>query len=201
MNHRPPELSPRRLVAGLVLPLAAYLILRAVLGSATGALAITEAVPAAVLLVGAIVRRKVNPVAVLSVLTVALAFAAYALTGGDPLALKLRRGIVTGTVGISALASVAVGRPLLLVAVEHMAELNPEIEARLADPARRRSLALLTAIIGLTFTIDGASQIALALTVPTGAFVADSTAARILVLGTGIVVTATFIRRLKAQHH
>ena len=199
MNHRPPELSPFRLIAGLVAPLAAYLILRAVLGSATGALAITEAVPAAVLLVGAIVRRKVNPVAVVSVVTVAIAFAAYALTGGDPVALKLRRGVVTGTLGIAALASVAVGRPLLLLAVEHVAKLNPEIEARLADPARRRSLALLTAIIGLTFTIDGASQIALALTVPTGAFVADSTAARILVLGTGMVVTASFIRRRKAQ--
>ena len=58
---------------------------------------------------------------------------------------------------------------------------------------------MLTAIVGLTFTFAGASQIALALTVPTGSFVADSTAARILVLGTGAVITAGFIRRLKLQ--
>jgi hypothetical protein len=187
-----------------VLPLAAYLVIRAVIGSATGALAITEGIPAAWLLVVAIVRRRVDPIAVVSLVTVGIAFTAYALTGGDPLALKLRRGAVTGTVGLAALASVAIGRPLLTLAAEHVAKLNPErrpeIEARLADPARRRELTLLTAIVGVTFTIDGASQIALALTVPTGMFVADSTAVRILVLGTGLVVTATRIRRLKAEH-
>jgi len=201
----PPQLSPIRLAAGLVLPLAAYLILRALIGSATGALAITEAVSAAVLLVGAIARRRVNPIAALSVVTVAIAFAAYALTGGDPLALKLRRGAVTGTIGLAALASVAVGRPLLLLVAEHVAKLNParraEIETRLADPARRRSVTILTAIVGLTLALDGASQVALALTVPTGMFVADSTAARILVLGTGLVVTASFIRCVKTPRH
>ena len=203
MNRLPPQMSPPRLAAGLLLPLAAYLVLRAVLGSATGALAITEAVPATWLLVTAIVRRKVDPIAVLSTLTVAIALGAYALTGGDPIALKLRRGAVTGTMGIAALTSVALGRPLLLLAAKHAAQLNPErrpeIEARLADPARRRAISMLTAIVGLTFTIDGASQIALALTVPTGSFVADSTAVRVLVLGTGLVVTAGFIRHLKAQ--
>ncbi|HTT27932.1 MAG TPA: VC0807 family protein [Solirubrobacteraceae bacterium] len=203
MNRLPPQMSPPRLAAGLLLPLAAYLVLRAVLGSATGALAITEAVPATWLLVTAIVRRKVDPIAVLSTLTVAIALGAYALTGGDPIALKLRRGAVTGTMGIAALTSVALGRPLLLLAAKHAAQLNPErrpeIEARLADPARRRAISMLTAIVGLTFTIDGASQIALALTVPTGSFVADSTAVRVLVLGTGLVVTAGFIGHFKAQ--
>jgi hypothetical protein len=201
MNKRPPQLSPPRLAAGLLLPLAAYLVIRAVIGSSTGALAITEAVPATWLLVGAIVHRRVDPIAVVSVVTVAIALAAYALTGGDPLALKLRRGAVTGTLGVAALASVALGRPLLILVAEHVGKLNPErrpeIEARLADPARRRSATILTAIIGTVFTIDGASQIALALTVPTRMFVADSTAARIVVLGTGFVVTAWYFRQQK----
>jgi len=204
VNRRPPQLSPRRLLAGLVLPLAAYLLIRALIGSATGALAITEAIPATWVLFLMIARRRVDPIALVSVLTVAVAFAAYALTGGDPVALKLRRGAVTGTLGIAALASVGLGRPLLLLVSVHIAKLNPgrqpEIEARLADPARRRALTMLTAIVGLTLAIDGASQIALALTVPTGMFVADSTAVRILVLGTGLVATTVFIRRKKAQY-
>jgi hypothetical protein len=201
VNQRPPQLSTPRLIAALVLPLAAYLVVRAVIGSSAGALAITEAASATWLLVVAIVRRRVDPIAVVSVLTVAIALAAYALTGGDALALKLRRGAVTGTLGIAALASIALGRPLLVLVAEHVGKSNPErrpeIEARLADPARRRSATILTAIIGAIFTIDGASQIALALTVPTRMFVADSTAVRIVVLGTGFVVVARYVRQQK----
>jgi hypothetical protein len=199
MNQRPPQLSPLRIAAGLVAPLAAYLIIRALIGSATGALAITEAGPAAWLLVGLATRRRLDPIAVLSTLTVAIALAAYALSGGDPLALKLRRGAVTGTMGIAALASLALRRPLLVLVAEHAAKVNPEAAARLADPARRRALANLTAIIGLTFTLDGATQIALALTVPTGSFVADSTAVRILVLGAGAILTVRYWRHSRRR--
>ena len=203
MNGRPPQLSPLRLLAGLVVPLAAYLMIRAAIGSATGALAITEALAAAWLLVVGIARHRLDPIAVVSTVTVAIALAVYALTGGDPLALKLRRGAVTGTLGIAALASVALGRPLLLQVAKHIAKLNPdrrpEIEARLSEPDRQRAVTILTAIIGLTFAIDGASQITLALTVPTGMFVADSTAARIVVLGIGLTVTFSYFRHQKQQ--
>jgi hypothetical protein len=125
-----------------------------------------------------------------------------ALTGGDPLAIKLRRGAVTGTIGIAGLASVALGRPLLLLVAENVAKLNPdhpEMAARLAHPDRRRMITILTAIIAATFAIDGASQIALALTVPTASFVADSTAARIAVLGTGAVLTIRYLRNQKTH--
>ncbi len=202
MKGRPPQLSPYRLLAGLVMPLAAYMIIRAVIGSATGALAITEAVPATWLLINGITRRRIDPIAVVSTITVAIALAVYALTGGDPVALKLRRGAVTGTLGVAALASVALGRPLLLMVSQHVAKLNPgrpDLAARLADPDRRRVVTILTAIIGLTFTIDGASQITLALTVPTGSFVADSTGTRIVVLGTGLIVTIWYLRYQKEQ--
>ena len=60
-------------------------------------------------------------------------------------------------------------------------------QARLAEPQRRRALSILTAIIGLTLTLDGATQTGLAFTVPTGSFAADSTAARVIVLGSGLV--------------
>ncbi len=203
MNSRPPQLSPHRLLAGLLLPLVGYLLIRAAIGSATGALAITEAVPAAWLVIVGAARRRVDPIAVVSTVTVAIEFAAYALTGGDPLALKLRRGAVTGTIGIAMLGSVAFRRPLLLVVAERVAKLNPErrpeIGARLGEVDRRHAVTILTIIIGLTFAIDGATQIALALTVPTANFIPDSTAARIVVLGTGLIVTIWYFRHQKER--
>ena len=198
MNERPPQLSPARLVAGLVLPLAGYLLIRALIGSATGALAIITAIPAVWLVVVGMARRRLDPVGLIVLVTTVIALAVYVLTGGDALALKLRRGAVTGPIGIAALASVALGRPLLLLVAERVAKLNPErraeTETRLAEPARRRVITILTAIVGAFFALDGASQIALALTVPTGNFVAYSTAARIIVVGTGLTVTITYLR-------
>ena len=202
MNQRPPRLSPVRLFAGVVLPLVAYLIIRALTGSTVGALAITDDVPSAWLVAVGIARRRVDPIAVISATTVMIALAAYALTGGDPLAIKLRRGVVTGTIGVAGLASVALGRPLLLLVAENVTRRSPdrpELAARLAQPHRRRVVTVLTAIIAATFAIDGASQIALALTVPTASFVADSTAARIAVLGTGAVITIQYLRNQKKQ--
>jgi hypothetical protein len=202
VNGHSPQFSPLRLLAGIVLPWIAYLIIRLLIGSSVAALAITDAVPSTWLLGVGIARRRVDPIAVLSAATVLLALAVYALTGGDPVAIKLRRGAVTGTIGVAALASVALGRPLLLLVAENLAKLNPtrpELAARLAEPARRRGVMILTVIIGATFAVDGASQIVLALTVPTGMFVADSTAARIAVFGTGLVITVQFLRHQKKQ--
>jgi hypothetical protein len=203
VNGRPPQLSPHRLLAGLVLPLVAYTSIRAVIGSATGALAITTAVPAIWLVVVGIARRRLDPVGVIVLVTTVVALAAFVLTGGDALVLKLRRGAVTGPIGIAALASVALGRPVLLLVAERVARLNPdrrpELEARLADPHRRRVFMILTVIVGAFFTLDGASQVALALTVPTASFVPDSTVARIIVLGTGLIVTATYLRHQKQR--
>lgn len=199
MSGRPPQLSPARLLAGVALPWIAYLVIRSLIGSSVAALAITDAVPSTWLLAVAIARRRIDPIAIFSAATVLLALLAYALTGGNPLAIKLRRGAVTGTIGLAALASVALGRPLLLMMVEALSKANPDAASRLADPARRRSITTLTMLIGATFAVDGASQIALALAVPTNMFVADSTAARIVVLGTGLVVTAQYLRNQKQQ--
>jgi hypothetical protein len=66
VNRRAPHLSPLRLLAGLVLPWVAYVIIRALTGSSVGALAITDAMPSAWLLAVGIARRRVEPIAVLS---------------------------------------------------------------------------------------------------------------------------------------
>ena len=203
MNGRPPQLSPRRLLVMLLLPLAAYLLIRAFVHSPAKALALSEVVPSGWLLLVGVTQRRLDRGALVSALTVAIALAAYAFTGGNPLAIELRRGTVTGSLGIATLLSVAIRRPLLLLVAEHVAKMNPEqqpvIEARLAEPQRRRALAILTAIIGLAFTLDGTTQTALAFTVPTGSFAADSTAVRIIVLGTGLVAAVWYFRYQKQQ--
>ena len=83
--------------------------------------------------------------------------------------------------------------------VTKRAKTSPEVAERLTDPARRRFVTVLTAIVGLFLAIDGLSQIVLALTVPLGSFVAASTAVRIVVFGVGVIVTIWYIRD-QSQH-
>jgi hypothetical protein len=199
VNQRPPRLSPYRITAGLLLPLAGYVLIRALVGSSTTALLIITGSPALWLLGVWIARRRVDPVGVLTLITIIIAVAAFALTHGDPLALELRRGAVTGPMGIAALASVLLHRPLLLLLVEQRAKTSPEVAERLTDPARRRFVTVLTAIVGVFLAIDGLSQFVLALTVPPGSFVAASTAVRIVVFGVGVIVTIWYIRD-QSQH-
>ena len=70
---------------------------------------------------------------------------------------------------------------------------------KLSPPRLAAGLVLPLAAYLVIRAVIGSATGALALTAPTGSFVADSTAARILVLGTGAVITAGFIRRLKLQ--
>lgn len=205
MTERPPQLAPQRLAAVLILPLGLYVLLRVLTGSATEALALTEVIPAGWLVIMGIVHRRIDPIGALATVSVAIALAVYALTGGDPIALKLRHGVVTGAMGIAALTSLALGRPLLLVIAQRSAAVDPQhrtqIEAKLAEPDRRRALVLLTALIGAVLTLDGIVQVVLAFTVSTGAFVFDSTAAHVVVLGGGAAAVIWYIRYQKEQRH
>lgn len=199
MSSRPVRLAPHRLLAALFLPLALYVGLRLATGSATEALALTEAVPAAWLLVVAIARRQIDPIGILSTVTVAIALAAYALTDDDPLALKLRHGAVTGILGIALLASLAFGRPVLVLIVERRARLElderrAEIESRLSTPVYRRALVVMTLLTGLALTIDGIVQTTLALCLDTSTFVAASTLAHVIVLGGGVACVFWYFR-------
>jgi hypothetical protein len=201
VSPRPAGLGPQWLVPALLVPLGLYLLFRYLTGSPVEALALTEVIPAVWLVLMAIVRRRFDAIGVVSTVSVAIALTIYGLTGCDPVALKLRHGVVTGAVGTIALASLALGRPLLLVVAQRRAEVDAghlaEIEAKLAQPDRRRALAVLTLLMGAVFTLDGVVQIVLAFAVSTDRFVADSTAAHVVVLGGGVAMMAWYVQRQK----
>ncbi len=199
MKRRPPQLAPHRLAVALLLPLAGYLLAHALVGSSATALLIITCGPAVWLLGSWVARRRLEPVAAVTLATTILAVVTYALTHGDPLALELRRGAVTAPMGLAALTSVVLRRPLLLLLAQQRAQASPEVAARLADPQRRRFLSGLTAIVGLFLAADGLTQFVLALTVPTGSFVAASTMARVTVLGVGLIATVWYIRDRQQQ--
>jgi hypothetical protein len=153
------KLLPSLVLNGAV-PFVAYVSLRQVVGSDLVALLIGVAIPVVVTLVGFAVRRRVDRIGIASIVAFGLLIGVWALTGGDPLILKLREAVFTGPLGLVALVSVAIGRPV----------------AALVSPLRRtltrRQLGLLTLLVGATLVVHCAVVLGLALALPTATYLA-----------------------------
>jgi hypothetical protein len=191
-----------RLGLGVIVPVAAYLILSSAVHSSLTALAVTEAIPLVWVLAIGLRRHRVEPMALVLAVVLAAAVVVSLAAGGTVLPLKLRRAVITGSLGIACLASVAARRPLLPAAVDWLVRVWPRAErlARvLGAAAVRRAPVALTLIVGLTLLADATAQVALSLTVSTAAFLGTSRLARIAIFATGIAASALYVRHAAAR--
>ncbi len=193
-----PWLRRARIVAGVVIPVSAYVMLAAALHSDTYALAITETAGVAWVLVIGLRQGRLNPIAVATAVVLVVALALTVASGGSALPLKLRRGVITGSLGVACLASVIVRRPLLPTLLRVLGRGAPE---RAGAPLRALHRAIpdakaigLTAIVGLALVTDALTQVTLALTVSTTVFVGASRLARLAVSAIGIAAYALYWR-------
>jgi hypothetical protein len=194
---------PLRLLAGLALPLIAFLVLLRVLGNATGALAITDAIPILWLVAFGIWRRRIEPIALIPAAVFGLALLLSIAFGGSSLPLELRRSVFPGAVGLACLASLAARRPLLTIAATKAADARaqqlPAARPKIESPGARRTLSTLTAIIGVACVADAAAQITLALTVSTTTFAVVARIASYAIIGTGLAACAIYLRFVRAH--
>jgi len=175
-----------RIVLNAIVPLALYLLLSPSLGD-VAALAIGAAVPGVATAVELLVRRRLDPVGAIALLAFVVVLVVFALTGGDPLVVKLHDAVLTGPVGLVLLASAAVRRPLLVVAGR-----------LLRRPVPRRVLAAATVLAGVVMTVHAALILALALTLPTAVFLAVARPIGWAVIVVGVLVGWVLRRRQRA---
>jgi hypothetical protein len=150
--------------------LACYLI-RPHVGSSAMALALAGSIPAAYTLVMLAVRRRLDPVGVVSVASFGIGVLVSWASGGNTVALELQDPALTGLIGIACLVSVIIGRPLHPVILRLLGHGNARY-ADIADRTHGRTSMVSTTIIGLALTGHAAAVAALALTEPTSTFVA-----------------------------
>jgi len=163
------------LLLNAFLPLAVYAILRPFVGSDLVALLIGVIIPIVVTLVKFVVRRRLDPIGVIAIAAFILLIAVLVLTGGNPLVLKLHEAIFTGPLGLIALVSAAIGRPLL--------GLIPPLRRSM----RQRQLAVLTALVGGTLVLHCLVVLVLALALPTTEFLAIGRVGGIAVVFAGFL--------------
>ncbi len=190
-----------RLAAGVLIPVATYVVLSNALHSALAALAITEAIPVAWVFAIGLRKRRVDPIALIAAIVLLVAVLVSVAAGGSVLPLKLRRAVVTGSLGIACLGSLLVGRPLLPAAMDWLARAWPRTERLtrvLGGRASRRQTIVLTAIIGVTLLGDATAQVTLALSVSTAAFLGASRLARMAIFTVGLGACALYLRWVAA---
>ena len=186
------------LVINFVAPLLAYYLIHSHVRSSAMALALAGAIPVAYTLVMLAVRRRLDPVGVVSVASFGLGVLVSWASGGNALALELQDPALTGLVGLACLVSVAIGRPLHPVILRLLGRGN----ARYADIASRtqtRTSLVVTAIIGVTLTARAAALTVLALTQPTSTFVAFQHPVGLPFLGLGLAALFFYRSRLQAR--
>lgn len=186
------------LVISFILPLLSYDLIRPHVGSSAMALALAGAIPVAYTLAILVVRRRLNPIGVIGVISFGIGVLVSWASGGNTLALELQDPALTGLFGIACLVSVAIGRPLHPVILRLLGRSNPRY-TEIASRAQTKTSMVTTAIIGLTLTARAAAITVLALTQPAGTFVALQHPVGLPILGLGFASLFFYRHRLEAR--
>jgi predicted permease len=176
-------------VVNAALPFVAYSLLRNQI-SDFAALAAACAVPVVATAVAFIVRRRLDPIGVVAAIGFLVALMVVVLSGGNEIVLKLQEAVVTG---LLCLASVAVGRPLHAVVLKLAARRNP----RLALNHRHRTSMIVTTVVGATLVVHALALLVLAITEPTGTYLALARPVGLPIIAAGLGWVAWYRHRLR----
>ena len=176
------------IVAGVV-PVVTYVLVRPRVESTAVAVAVTFAVPVAWAGFTGLWHWRLDLDGMLTIGAYGLGLVGTVLSGGSALPLKLHAAAETGAVGVACLLSVVLRRPLLLVALRILARRGGRRKGAwrkaFAEPALRRTFSVITVLVGVGLLVEAASQVALALVLPTLVFVAVSLPARFAIYSGG----------------
>lgn len=185
--------------AGIVAPALVYALIRPHVAGNASALLAAMAIPAGWTVARFAWRRRADPFGLISVAGLGSALAVSYLTGGSTLALELHDPAVTGALGLACIVSVIARRPLQLVALRLLALRNAQAARLLAAPAIRRNSTVETAIIGAIFLTHAITITVLALTLPTGTFLAVSRPVGLPIIVAGLPILIGYRRRRTRQ--
>jgi hypothetical protein len=164
-------------------PVGLYFITRPYVRTDTAALAIAAAVPALATVIVAVWRREARLLALLTAVAVGAALTVTAVSGGDALPLKLYRPAITAVLGVAAVISVAMDRPLLVPVIRVAVRRKGW---KLSLPHRK--VKVLTMIAGVGLLVEAAATVVLAFELSTGAYLVAVRVVRVVVVVTCLAV-------------
>ena len=177
----------RRTALIMLAPVLAYAIVRPLVGSDALALGIAGAIPVVYSIVLAAVRRRIDPLALLTAIGFSLACLASVLAGGSSLPLKLHEATITFGIGLVMLVAVVIGRPL------------PAGRLLRVPSATRAIDSALGAMIGGFLVLHALLHLALAVSLSTGSYVVASRVVDWGTLAIGALGLSAWLRHLRER--
>ncbi|HEX5116426.1 MAG TPA: VC0807 family protein [Pseudonocardiaceae bacterium] len=182
------RIGPAVLV-NLVAPIVVFELIKSTVDNDTVSLAIGAAVPLLWTLGRLVVSRAVDPIGVAGVALYGAGLLVVWLTGGSPLGLELRDAAPTGLIGLACLASVLVGRPLI-VPLLRLTKRTVTLD--------RRSAAMITVLAGATLVTHAAALTVLAMSLSVGSYVAVHQVVGLSIVAAGAAGIWWYRRRIIA---
>jgi hypothetical protein len=183
------------LLVNALAPFATYEILTARGVSELAALAAGALFPLAAVSISVVRTRRLDPFA-----AVTLASIAVGLIGGlvfdSPHFLLVKESVITATIGLAFLASLAARRPLIFVFARRMVDDPAAMEQRWSQPQGRRPFRIITLVWGVALVAEAAARIALSFVVTPGVLMLVSPLLAVVTLGS--VTAWTLHRRREA---
>jgi hypothetical protein len=189
-------------IGGALVPLAVYYIVRPHVGGDAPALMIAGAPAAAWVAVGWVRTRRIDPIGSIVLFGFLAGILASLLLGGNAFVLKVRDSAFTGLFALACLASLAWRRPIMFFIGRALSAGNDAAklvayEELWSLPTAPRTFRIITAVWGLGLLVEAGARVALAVVLPTGAFLAVSPVLGGLVIGGLFAFTVWFSKRAR----
>jgi hypothetical protein len=189
-------------IGGALVPLAVYYIVRPHVGGDAPALMIAGAPAAAWVAVGWVRTRRIDPIGSIVLFGFLAGILASLLLGGNAFVLKVRDSAFTGLFALACLASLAWRRPIMFFIGRALSAGNDAAKLMAYEelwslPTAPRTFRIITAVWGLGLLVEAGARVALAVVLPTGAFLAVSPVLGGLVIGGLFAFTVWFSKRAR----
>ena len=192
-------------IAGGIIPICLYFVMRHVLGSDAPALAIAG-IPAALwVVVEWIRRRRLDPLALIVLISFIGGLSASAALGGSAFVLKVRDSGFTLAFGLACLLSLRIGaKPMMFHLGKALSAGDDRVKMQLfedlwAIPPARVVFKIVTVAWGVGLIAEALLRVLLAIVLPTGVFVAISPVIAAVFFGGLFAFTVRFTRWSRDQ--
>lgn len=190
------------LVGGAVVPLVVYYAVRGQVHGDAPALMIAGAPAASWVLVEWIRKRRVDPIGLIVLFGFVAGIIASVALGGSAFVLKVRDSAFTALFGAACLVSLTWRRPAMFFVGRALSAGNDPEKLRAYDelyemPTAPRTFAMITASWGAGLMVEAGLRVLLAVTMPTGLFLAASPLLAAIVFGGLFAFTVWFSKRAR----